>query len=81
MESWLYFLLFGAIAGWIANFIMAGRGIGLIGNIIVGILGSMIGGWLFDQLGITVQSGFLGSLISAVAGAVVLLFVIGLIRR
>ena len=81
MESWIYFLGFGAIAGWIANFIMRGRGIGLIGNIVIGVLGSMIGSWLFAQLGISVASGLVGSLISAVAGAVVLLFAVGLIRR
>ena len=81
MEFWLYVIVFGAIAGWIANFIMKGRGIGLIGNVVVGVLGSFIGGWLFDQLGISFESSLVDSLVSAVAGAVVLLFVLGLIRR
>lgn len=83
MSFWIYFLGLGAVAGWIANFIMRGRGVGLIGNIIVGVIGSMVGNWLFSKLNITIGLGsaLAESLVVAVAGAVVLLFVVGLIRR
>ena len=81
MDGLLYILIFGAVAGWIAGLIMKGRGFGLIGNIIIGIVGAFIGGWLFDVLKISIASGVAGSLIKAVAGAVVLLFVANLIKK
>ena len=56
-------------------------GSGLIGNIIVGIIGAVIAGWLLPKLGIVIGSGFVASLINAVIGAVILLVIIGLIRR
>lgn len=80
LESLIIFLAIGAVAGWIAGLLMKGGGFGLIGNIIVGVVGAVIGGWLFGVLGIA-TSGLLGSLITAVAGAAVLLFVVGLIKR
>ena len=81
MEQWIYFLLFGAVAGWIASTLMKGSGFGLIGNIIVGIVGAMIGGWLSTATGISAGGGLVGSLVTAVVGAVVLLFGVGLIKR
>lgn len=78
----LIILVIGAIAGWLGGLIMKGSGFGLLGNIIVGIVGAVIGGALFGMLGIsTSTSGMLGSIITATAGAVVLLFIAGLIRR
>ena len=72
------FLICGAVAGWLAGLIMKGGGFGLLGNIVVGILGGMIGGFLLgDRLG----SGHLGSILTAMIGAVVLLFIVGLIKR
>ncbi|TNF57424.1 MAG: GlsB/YeaQ/YmgE family stress response membrane protein [Gammaproteobacteria bacterium] len=59
---------------------MRGGGFGLLGNIVVGIVGSVIGGFLFGLLGIT-AGGFVGSLVTAVVGAAVLLFVVGLFKR
>ena len=52
VESLIIFLLIGAIAGWLAGQIMKGGGYGLVGDIIVGIIGPFIGGWLFGRLGI-----------------------------
>jgi len=74
-------LLIGAIAGWLAGQIRDGYGFGLVGNIIVGIIGSFLGSWIFAQLGIGVGGGILGTILVAVIGALVLLFLIGLIRR
>ncbi|MCG8332144.1 MAG: GlsB/YeaQ/YmgE family stress response membrane protein, partial [Chitinophagales bacterium] len=63
--SILYFLLVGAIAGWLGGQIMRGSGLGLFGNIVVGIIGGIIGGWLFDLLDITTGGGIIGSIITA----------------
>lgn len=80
-ESILVWLLIGAVAGWLAGVIVKGYGFGLVGNIIVGILGAFVGGWLFGTLGISSGAGILGSVFGATVGAVVLLFVIRLVRR
>lgn len=79
-QSLLLFLLIGLVAGWLASRIMKGRGFGLIGDLIVGVVGSFIGGWLFGLLGIT-AGGIIGSLVTAVVGAVLLLYVLRLIKK
>ena len=80
MPNILWTLVIGLVAGWLAGFVMKGRGFGIIGNIIVGIVGALVGAWLFTLLGIGVES-ILGEIVMATIGAVVLLFIIGLIRR
>lgn len=77
----LSFLLLGALAGWLAGKLVRGRGFGLIANILIGVIGALIGGILADQLGIATGSGFIWELAVALVGALVLLFVAGLIRR
>ncbi|MEO6037820.1 MAG: GlsB/YeaQ/YmgE family stress response membrane protein [Saprospiraceae bacterium] len=72
--------MIGAVCGWLAGVIRQGYGFGLLGNIVVGILGAFVGGWLFRVLGIGI-SGLGGTIISAVIGALILLFLIGLVRR
>ena len=74
------FLLIGAVAGWLAGQIMKGRGFGLLGNMVVGVVGAVLGGYLFSLFGLA-AGGLMGSLVTAVIGAVVLLFVVGLIRK
>jgi len=81
MANLLWFILIGAAAGWLAGQIMKGGGFGLIGDIIVGILGAIIGGWIFRVLKIYPSGGLMGALITALVGAIVLLFLIRLIRR
>lgn len=76
----LFWLLIGAIAGWLAGELMRGRGFGVIGNIIVGIVGALVGGFLFDVLGLAPNAGMVGSLITATIGAIVLLFLVGMLR-
>ena len=80
MLDFIWWIIIGAVAGWLAGQIMKGGGFGLVGNIVVGIIGSVIGGWIFGLLGIG-MGGTLGSIITAVIGAVVLLFVVGLFKR
>jgi uncharacterized membrane protein YeaQ/YmgE (transglycosylase-associated protein family) len=81
MNSLIWFLIIGAIAGWLAGLVMKGRGFGLLGDIIVGIIGAFLGGWLFGKLGVSFGGGLAGSLIVAFLGAVVLLFLVRLIKR
>ncbi len=76
----ILYLLFGAVAGWLAGQIMRGGGFGLIWNIIIGIIGGFIGGWLMSLLNIQ-KAGLLWELIVAVIGAIVLLFVISLFKK
>ena len=80
-QSLIVLLIVGAIAGWLAGLIVKGYGFGLIGNIVVGIIGAFIGGWLFPSLGLWDLPGIVGVIVSAVLGAVILLIIIGLIRR
>jgi len=80
-------LLVGLLAGWLAAKIVQGAGLGIIGDIIVGIIGAFIGRWLFlhfrilNQLHINVGGAFVRDLITATIGAVVLLLLIRIIRR
>jgi len=74
-------LVVGGVAGWLAGLIMKGGGFGVIGNIIVGVLGAFAGSYLFNLLDIRIASGIVGALITAVIGSVVVLFVIGLIKK
>ncbi len=73
----------GAIAGWLAGLLVQGTGFGLVGDIVVGILGALIAGFLFPRLGIalTLGGGLLGSIILAFIGAVILLVIVRLIKQ
>lgn len=77
----VYFLLIGAVAGWLAGKIMKGRGFGLLGNMIVGVIGGILGGVIFDFLNVKIGGDVVGPLVTSVAGAVVLLFVVGLLKK
>ena len=76
-------LVIGAIAGWLAGVIVRGFGFGLLGNIVVGIVGAFFAGWLLPRLGVSFALGspMVTSIVYAMIGAVVLLVIIGLIRR
>jgi len=79
----IIFLLIGAIAGWLAGLIVRGFGFGLIGNIVVGIVGALLAGWLLQMLGVgfSLGSPIVTSIVYAMIGAIVLLVLIGLVRR
>jgi uncharacterized membrane protein YeaQ/YmgE (transglycosylase-associated protein family) len=81
IESLIVFLIIGAIAGWLAGLLVKGYGFGLIGNIVVGIVGAFIAGWLFPRLGVSLGSGIAAAIIHATIGAVILLFLISLVKR
>lgn len=81
VEAIIVILLVGAIAGWLAGLVVRGMGFGLIGNIVVGIVGAFIAAWLLPRIGIVIGGGIVASIINATIGAVVLLVIIGLIKR
>jgi len=77
----LTWIIVGLIAGVLASLVMGGTGYGLIGDIIIGVVGAFVGGWLFAQLGVSSPFGGLaGTIFVAFIGAVVLLFLLRLLR-
>ena len=76
----IIFLAIGALAGWLAGNLMKGGGFGLLGNIVVGIVGAVLGGFVFGLLGIT-TTGLIGSIVTATAGAALLLFIVDMIKK
>ena len=80
VESLIWFLIIGLIAGFLAGKVMRGGGFGVVGDMIVGIIGALLGGWLFSILGIS-AGGLIGSIIVAFVGACLLLFLLRLIKR
>lgn len=78
----LIFLAIGAIAGWLVGLILKGGGFGLMWNIIIGIVGGIVGGWLFGGfLAGIFGEGYIGGIITAVLGAILLLWVISLFNK
>ncbi len=80
-ETLLIWLVVGAIAGWLAGVVVRGGGFGLLGDIVVGIIGAFIGGWLLPRLGVHLGIGMVSLIASAAIGAIVLLLVLRLVRR
>ena len=81
-ESLIVILVVGLIAGWLAGQIMKGGGFGIIGDIIVGVIGAFIGGWLWGLLKLpALGPWWLTAIISATVGACILLFILRLIKR
>jgi len=77
----LTWLIVGLVAGVLASLVMGGTGYGLIGDIVIGIAGAFVGGWVLRTLGASVRvGGLVGVIIVAFIGAVVLLFVLRVIR-
>ena len=80
-ESLLIFLIIGALAGWLGGIIVKGYGLGLIGDMVVGIIGAFIGGWLLPRLNLFHGTGLVMELVSATIGAIILLLLLRVIRR
>jgi len=74
-------LLIGAVAGWLGSLIYRGSGLGLLGNVVVGILGGFIGYWLLGKLNIHLGTGWIGAILTGTVGAIVLLLLFNLIFR
>jgi uncharacterized membrane protein YeaQ/YmgE (transglycosylase-associated protein family) len=80
LTSIIIILAIGLVAGWLAGLIWKGGGFGILWNIIIGVAGSFLGGWLLGLLGISFH-GIIGSIVAALVGALVLLAIVNLIRR
>ncbi len=81
IESIIVLLIVGAVAGWLAGQIVKGYGFGVVGNIVVGIVGALIASWLFPAIGVSLGSGWVAAILHSTIGAVILLVLIGLVRR
>ncbi len=83
MQSILTLIVVGAIAGWLAGMIVRGYGLGLVGNIVVGVLGAFLATWLLPKLGVAfmVMNAMVTGIVYALIGAVILLLVVGLVRK
>ena len=79
-ESLLVILLVGLVAGWLAGKIIRGAGFGIIGDIVIGIIGAFIGDWLLPRLSIHLGTGIVSAIINATIGALLLLFIVRLLR-
>jgi len=78
-ESLLVIIIVGIVAGWLAGLIVRGTGLGLVGDLVVGILGAFIGDWLLPRLHIVLGDGIVASIANATIGAIILLVVIKLV--
>jgi uncharacterized membrane protein YeaQ/YmgE (transglycosylase-associated protein family) len=72
MHGILWWILVGLIAGWLTGKVMRGSGFGVIADVVIGILGALVGGFLFEHLGIAGQGGMLYSILVATLGAIIL---------
>ncbi|MCP4071418.1 MAG: GlsB/YeaQ/YmgE family stress response membrane protein [Hyphomicrobiales bacterium] len=81
IESLVVFILVGAVAGWLAGMIVKGFGYGLLGNIVVGIIGAFIAGMVFPSVGLSLGTGIVAAIIHSTIGAVILLFLIKLVKN
>jgi uncharacterized membrane protein YeaQ/YmgE (transglycosylase-associated protein family) len=79
-QSLIAWIIIGAIAGWLAGLLVKGYGFGLVGNIVVGIVGAAIAGFLASYLHLYTEST-VGNIVAATIGAVILLLLVGLVRR
>ncbi len=76
----IWLLIIGWAAGWLAGQLSKGRGFGVIGDIIVGVLGAIFGGFLFRVLGIYPRGGFITHMVNATIGAVILLYLVRVVK-
>ncbi len=79
--EFLWFILIGLVAGWLAGMVVKGGGFGVIGDIVVGVVGAMLGGYLFRFLGFSAGGGLAGAIVVATVGAVILILLLRLIKR
>ena len=81
MSPLVWFILIGLAAGWIAGQFLKGGRFGIVGDIVVGVIGAVIGGFLFRVIGLSAGAGLLGNLTAATIGAIFLLFVMRQFRQ
>lgn len=74
-------IIIGAIAGWLGSTIFKGSSLGLFGNILIGIIGSFVGNWSLDKLGVSLGTGWIGAILTGAIGALIVLFLLNLIFK
>ena len=74
-------IIIGAAAGWLGSMIYKGSGLGILGNIVVGIIGSFIGYWLLGKLGVSLGTGWLGAILTGAIGAIIILVILNLLFK
>jgi uncharacterized membrane protein YeaQ/YmgE (transglycosylase-associated protein family) len=79
--GWIGYIIIGAIAGWIAGKIVKGSGSGILMNIVIGVVGALIGGFLLSFRFNTAAGGWWFTLLTAILGAVILLWIVRLVQR
>ncbi|HEY7672488.1 MAG TPA: GlsB/YeaQ/YmgE family stress response membrane protein [Gammaproteobacteria bacterium] len=79
--SFVWFLIVGLVAGWLAGMLVKGGGFGLVGDLVVGVIGAVLGGWLFSTFGASLGGGLIGAIVVATIGAVILLIIVRAIKR
>lgn len=79
-EYWVWFLLMGALVGWLAGVITRGRGFGIAGDIVIGVVGAGLGGWVANAIGLYASSS-IGTFLVALAGAVLLVGLTRFVKR
>ena len=81
LSGLLWWCIVGLIAGFLAGKVMKGGGFGVLMDIVIGIVGAMIGGWVFGLVGIFPGGGLIGSVLVAFVGACILLWLVRLIKK
>lgn len=84
MQHLLIMIVVGLVAGWLAGQVVKGRGLGLVGDIVVGILGAFLISWLLPRLGVAmpaIGNGMVSSIVYSALGAIILLLIVGLVKR
>ena len=81
VESLIWFLIIGLIAGFLAGKVMRGGGFGVVGDMIVGIIGALLGRWLFGAMGISAGQSVAAAIGIATIGAVILVLILRVVRR
>ena len=79
--GFLVWIVIGAVAGWLASVLVRGGSLGLLGNVVVGILGAVVAGWLLPAVGVSLGAGIVGAVIAATIGAVAVLAAIRVVAR
>ena len=74
-------LIIGAAAGWLGSIIYKGSGLGILGNIVVGIIGSFVGYWLLGKLGVSLGTGWVGAILTGAIGAIIILVILNLLFK
>ncbi|HLW89717.1 MAG TPA: GlsB/YeaQ/YmgE family stress response membrane protein [Roseiarcus sp.] len=81
MVSFIVWLIVGGIAGWLAGQLFRGAGFGLIGNILLGVVGSLVAGFLLPRLGVVIGGGFIADVVDAAIGSIIVLAIASFFRR